>query len=217
MRSKSVLRPFAAEQADARSAATVRTFLTPRWIALHVIFWGAAVGMVFLGRWQLQVSNRRHFDLQNFSYVIQWWFFAAATLWFWARTIRDRVRPPATVSPGNGLAMQTGAGGLVSYVGPADLVAPDRGDGAEPVVYRGYAMPHSAITPARSDDGYHGEYNDYLWQLSLADREKAARRGVGAAATNPATDPAVAPTVVSPATAIEQAQPALDAPAEPDA
>jgi cytochrome oxidase assembly protein ShyY1 len=31
-------------------------------------------------------------------------------------------------------------------------------------------IPSSAITPARSlDDRYHGTYNDYLWQLALAD------------------------------------------------
>lgn len=154
----------------------VRTFLTPKWLALHLVFWGAAVGMVFLGRWQLQVSNRRHFDLQNFSYVIQWWCFAAATLWFWGRLIRDRIRPPVTIPPGSGLAVRTGTSELARYVGPADLVAPAQDDGAPPIVYRGYAMPHSAITPARSEDRYQGEYNDYLWQLSLADREKAARR-----------------------------------------
>ena len=172
---KFVLRP---QRVDVRSAVTVRTFLSPRWIGLHLVFWGAAVGMVFLGRWQLQVSNRRHFDLQNFSYVIQWWVFAAATLWFWGRLIRDAIRPPVAVSGGSGLAVQSGAGGVVAYVGPADLIAPDRGDGSGPLVYRGYAMPHSAITPARSEDTYQGEYNDYLWQLSLADRAKEARRSV---------------------------------------
>jgi hypothetical protein len=171
---------------NVRSAVTARTFLTPRWIGLHLVFWGAAVGMVFLGRWQLQVSDRKHFDLQNFSYVIQWWFFAAATLWFWGRLIHDRIRPPVTTAPGSGLAVQTGSTGLVPYMGPADLVAPDRGDGSAPVVYRGYAMPHSAITPARSDDRYHGEYNDYLWQLSLADQEK--ERAKAARNAPPATD-----------------------------
>lgn len=186
-----------------RTDATLRTFLTPRWIGLHLLFWGAAVGMVFLGRWQLQVSNRRHFDLQNFSYVIQWWFFAAATLWFWGRTVRDRIRPPIVTTPGSGLAVQASPGGVVSYVGPADFIAP-AGDGGEPpVVYRGYAMPHSAITPARSSDTYHGEYNDYLWQLSLADQAKAARRDKTVADDEPAVSAAPASVSVDASSAAQ--------------
>ena len=32
-------------------------------------------------------------------------------------------------------------------------------------------VPNSAAQPHRSHDGYHGSYNDYLWQLALADGE----------------------------------------------
>lgn len=32
-----------------------------------------------------------------------------------------------------------------------------------------YRAPNSATQPHRSRDGYHGSYNDYLWELSLAD------------------------------------------------
>jgi hypothetical protein len=34
-------------------------------------------------------------------------------------------------------------------------------------------VPNSAEAPHRSHDGYHGSYNDYLWQLGLADGETA--------------------------------------------
>ncbi|MCW2497068.1 hypothetical protein [Jatrophihabitans sp.] len=164
-------------RSNIRTDATLRTFLAPRWLGLHLLFWGAVAGMVLLGRWQLQVSDRRHFDLQNFSYVIQWWFFAAVTLWFWGRLIRDAIRPPLTTASGSGLAVQSS--GVAAYVGPADLVTSSASPDGTPVVYRGYAMPHSAVTPARSEDGYQGEYNDFLWQLALADEAKEQRRSAG--------------------------------------
>jgi hypothetical protein len=30
-------------------------------------------------------------------------------------------------------------------------------------------VPDSSVVPHRSHDSYHGSYNDYLWQLGLAD------------------------------------------------
>ena len=35
------------------------------------------VTMVLLGRWQLTVSEHKHFGLQNFGYALQWWAFSA--------------------------------------------------------------------------------------------------------------------------------------------
>ena len=51
---------------------SVWTFLRPRWLLWHVVVWASAIGMIELGQWQLRVSNDRHFDLQNYSYFIQW-------------------------------------------------------------------------------------------------------------------------------------------------
>jgi cytochrome oxidase assembly protein ShyY1 len=41
-------------------------------------------------------------------------------------------------------------------------------DNTIPNSYR-EGVPNSATRPHRSDDAYHGSYNDYLWQLGLAD------------------------------------------------
>ena len=56
-----------------------KIFLKPRWLALHLFIAAIAVAMVLLGRWQLHVSNTKHFDLQNFGYAVQW-FALALTL-----------------------------------------------------------------------------------------------------------------------------------------
>jgi DNA-binding transcriptional regulator of glucitol operon len=158
---------------------------TRRWITLHALVWVGAVTMVFLGRWQLQVSDDKHFDLQNFGYALQWWTFTAFALFFWVRAMRDARRPVGQVVGGSRLFVRPtqrtadGSGdGTVSlrgsdpasYVGLADLVTIPDGPGDPALRYRGYLMPNSASTPARSeDDSYHASYNDYLWQLGQPD------------------------------------------------
>jgi DNA-binding transcriptional regulator of glucitol operon len=82
---------------------TYKTYLTPRWIGLHLLVWAAAVAMVFLGRWQLQVSNEKHFDLQNFGYAFQWWAFSGFAIFLWAKALRDGVRG---VAPGESTSGQ---------------------------------------------------------------------------------------------------------------
>jgi DNA-binding transcriptional regulator of glucitol operon len=143
-------------------------FLTPGWAGLTVVAWGAAVGMVLLGRWQLGVSDEKHFALQNFGYAFQWWAFSAFALLFWAKLIRDAWRGVEDLHQSSGGQLVKAGTGIVP-VGPVELTTQPK-PGAEPVVYRGYAMPQSATSPVRSHgDLMHDWYNDYLWQLSLED------------------------------------------------
>jgi hypothetical protein len=67
----------------------VRTLLMPKWLAGHVLVLVLCVTMVLLGRWQLDVSNSKHFDLQNFGYAFQWWAFTIFALVMWIRVLRD--------------------------------------------------------------------------------------------------------------------------------
>jgi DNA-binding transcriptional regulator of glucitol operon len=157
--------------------APLKTYLTPGWVLVTVLAWGGGVGMVLLGRWQLDVSNTKHFDLQNFGYALQWWAFTIAALLFWAKAVRDAGRVDDTVGASGQVVLSRGPGGKLTplgvdqppVLGSAHLISPYQRDG-EPVVYRGYVMPQSAITPARSEgDPMHEAYNDYLWQLGQAD------------------------------------------------
>ncbi len=116
---------------------------------LHAFTIVLVVTMVLLGRWQLHVSEAKHFSIQNFGYALQWWLFSAFAVFFWGRLIRDAAR----------------RGGVLALARPE----PDPQAGA-PVAYRRYVMP---TTPPRSTDSVHAAYNDYLAALAAKDAEDA--------------------------------------------
>jgi DNA-binding transcriptional regulator of glucitol operon len=127
----------------------LRFALTPGWILLHLLTLALIVTMVLLGRWQLDVSNAKHFSLQNFGYALQWWAFSAFAAAMWLRVLFDarRRRGPAVESGGSQ---------------DAEPVATD-----EPgVAYRRYVMPQSSDPPARAVDAEQEAYNDYLARLA---------------------------------------------------
>jgi hypothetical protein len=71
---------------------------------------------------------------------------------------------------------------------------PDNDAAVEPGDRTPISIPSVATTPARSDgDRYHGTYNDYLWQLALAD---GAAPGVSAARVEDADAPGPAPEIL---------------------
>jgi hypothetical protein len=112
----------------------------------HLLVLAAVVTMVLLGHWQLTVSERKGFSLQNFGYALQWWAFSVFAVLLWAKILRDQAR--STPSAGD--------------VTPALPPAPAE----EPVAYRRYVMPQSADGPAEPVDDVHAAYNDYLRSLS---------------------------------------------------
>jgi DNA-binding transcriptional regulator of glucitol operon len=112
----------------------------------------AAVTMILLGRWQLTVSNRKHFSLQNFGYALQWWAFSAAALVFWVKVLRDQ-------SQGRSFLTDEAPDGSQ----PAEPAAEPN----EAVTYRRYVMPSAA----KNDDPEVARYNAYL--ASLADRDES--------------------------------------------
>ena len=122
------------------TASSYRFVWRPRWFAGHLLVLAAVVVMVLLGHWQLTVSDRKHFSLQNFGYALQWWAFSVFALGFWGKIVHDRARgvPSADPQPAE----------------PAVVVD-------DPVAYRRYVMP----TSAQSDDPELARYNAYLAAL----------------------------------------------------
>jgi cytochrome oxidase assembly protein ShyY1 len=61
----------------------------------------------------------------------------------------------------------------VGHEGPAEQASISHGAGRAPVAGHGpedrNELPDSRSRPHRSNDAYHGSYNDYLWQLAMAD------------------------------------------------
>jgi hypothetical protein len=120
---------------------------------LHLIALGLIVAMVLLGRWQLAVSNHKHFSLQNFGYALQWWAFSLFVLTMWARILLDRGRHPRATEPGE--AYRAGR-----VPDPEPAASPDR-----PIAYRRYVMPQSGSAQAPATDPEYAAYNDYLARL----------------------------------------------------
>ena len=128
-----------------------RFALRPRWVALHVLFLALIVTMVLLGRWQLIVSDEKHFSLQNFGYAIQWWLFSLFVAFMWARLMRDRLRR-GSAQPG----------------GPARAAAAPE----PPPTYRRYVMPSLQPQPAPTSDPALAAYNEYLAKLAARDASR---------------------------------------------
>lgn len=132
-----------------------RFALGPGWVLFHLFAAAAGVTMVLLGRWQLTVSESKHFNLQNFGYAIQWWLFTAFTLFFWWRVLRDaahRRGEPAT---------------RATSPTPAEPTP----TAEQPIAYRRYVMP---TAPRQvEDDPVHAAYNDYLAGLAAKDAEES--------------------------------------------
>jgi DNA-binding transcriptional regulator of glucitol operon len=125
--------------------------LRPGWLVFHLVIVAAVVTMILLGRWQLRVSDEKHFSIQNFGYAIQWWLFSAFALFLWWRVVRDAYRRRAAAADATGIT-----------------AAEPEPTPPSAVPYRRYVMP---TTPAPSDDPVIAAYNDYLAQLAAKDAE----------------------------------------------
>jgi DNA-binding transcriptional regulator of glucitol operon len=124
--------------------------LRPGWVLFHLLVIAMVVTMILLGRWQLHVSEHKHFSVQNFGYAIQWWLFSCFALFLWWRVLRDAARQRTAAAS------------------PASHVAEPAPEADEPVAYRRYVMP---TAQQQSDDPVRAAYNDYLARLAARDAE----------------------------------------------
>lgn len=125
-----------------------RFALRPGWLAFTVICLALIVTMVLLGRWQLIVSNEKHFDLQNFGYALQWWAFSLFVAFMWTRILRDHRRREATTTDPTPTP--------ITHAQPAP----------ESVAYRRYLMPSVQAQQQPAADPALAAYNDYLAKLA---------------------------------------------------
>jgi DNA-binding transcriptional regulator of glucitol operon len=126
--------------------AAFRFAARPGWLAGHLLVVALCVTMVLLGRWQLSVSNRKGFSLQNFGYALQWWAFTVFGILLWLKILRDHSRH---------------LGGSLDAESPKPATEVET-----PVAYRRYVMPQSSDAPAPAADATYAAYNDYLARLA---------------------------------------------------
>jgi DNA-binding transcriptional regulator of glucitol operon len=96
--------------------------LRPRWLAWHSFVWIATVGMLFLGDWQLHRAESGN-EL-SWAYTFEWPLFAAFTVYFWIKSLRDELREDAAASA----ASESGAVAAASGAAAVTAAAAD-GDG----------------------------------------------------------------------------------------
>jgi hypothetical protein len=131
-----------------RLVSRARILLSPRWLALHAVVLALSVTMVLLGRWQLDVSNSKHFDLQNFGYAFQWWAFTAFGLVMWIRVMRDVGRRDLAVEARDAADRARALPGGVTYM---RYLMPQN-SAPSPVVIDGQRAALSNLYPAQLDE-----------------------------------------------------------------
>jgi hypothetical protein len=67
--------------------------LTPKWLGWHAFTVLAVLGMLWLGDWQFRRAESG--NALSWAYTFEWPIFAIFGVVFWAKTIRDELKPPA--------------------------------------------------------------------------------------------------------------------------
>jgi DNA-binding transcriptional regulator of glucitol operon len=138
----------------------LRRFLSPRWLAFHLLVLVLAAAFLGLGWWQLRRATGG--NALSWGYALQWPVFAGFTVFVWYRTLRDTVRPPGSRdrnSPDRGSRSGGGSDARATGLRPAFPV-PDLP-----------ARPAPAAV-AEDEDPELAAYNRYLAALAEADRQQ---------------------------------------------
>lgn len=121
----------------------LRTLLTPRWLARHLLLVVLVVATALLGRWQLGRALSAHGTIQNYGYAVEWWVFAGVCVFGWSRLVVDERRSRAGVTgsgvaptPAAGTAAAATDGGLPAYR-PVTVVGTVGGDAGTGVLADG--------------------------------------------------------------------------------
>ena len=86
-----------------------RFLFTPRWLGWHAFAVVATVGMLWLGDWQFHRAESG--NALSWAYTFEWPIFAIFGVVFWAKTVRDEIRPPAAPAEAAGIELPASAGG----------------------------------------------------------------------------------------------------------
>lgn len=81
--------------------------IRPRWLGWHAFVILSVLVMLWLGGWQLRRAESG--NSLSWAYTFEWPLFAIFAVYFWVKTIRDEVRPPAQVKSDDGIAHPGGA------------------------------------------------------------------------------------------------------------
>jgi hypothetical protein len=120
--------------------------LSPRWLAWHAFIVVSAVGMLWLGDWQLHRAETG--NALSWAYTFEWPVFAIFGVVFWGKTIFDEWRQPG------GAAKQAEALRAAGQTADGDLALPDT------------ARAAAETDDEAADDPDLAAYNAYLARLN---------------------------------------------------
>ena len=81
---------------------------TPRWLGWHLFAVVATLGMLWLGDWQFHRAESG--NALSWAYTFEWPIFAVFGVVFWAKTIRDELKPPTASAEAEGIELPVSAG-----------------------------------------------------------------------------------------------------------
>jgi hypothetical protein len=146
-----------------RSRTRWRGLLRPKWLAWHAFAVLAAAGMLWLGDWQLHRAAAGN-EL-SWAYTFEWPLFAVLGAVFWAKTLKEELRPPDAADEGaagqgagdGGAATAAGTPGLPGAGAPAEgAVAGTDPAGRSPADAGATAYAARLRTEIRGHGRWHG-------------------------------------------------------------
>src|SRR5258708_34243184 len=94
-----------------------RVLFTPRWLSWHLFAVAAFAGMLWLGDWQFRRAAAG--NALSWAYTFEWPVFAIFGAVFWAKTVRDELRPARPAERAK-IVLPAGAGAAGEGTGAAD-------------------------------------------------------------------------------------------------
>jgi hypothetical protein len=114
--------------ATSETAREWKFLLTPRWLCWHAFAVVAALGMFWLGDWQLHRAESGN-EL-SWAYTFEWPLFAVLGLGFWAKSLCEEIRLRASAPDGS-----RPEGPAVGQVGQSNRAVQAGQPGAETEAY----------------------------------------------------------------------------------
>jgi hypothetical protein len=141
----------------------LRRFLSPRWLAFHLLVLVLAAAFLGLGWWQLRRATGG--NALSWGYALQWPVFAGFTVFVWYRTLRDTARPPGSRRD------QGSRSGSGERPGGSDARPAGRRP-AFPVPTLPARPAPAVVAEDEDEDPELAAYNRYLAALAEADRQQ---------------------------------------------
>jgi DNA-binding transcriptional regulator of glucitol operon len=124
--------------------------LRPRWLAWHSFVVVAAVGMLFLGDWQLHRAESGN-EL-SWAYTFEWPLFSAFTVYFWIKSLRDELREHSAAAGASkpAVAQAVAAAPVAAAPVAGAAAAPRATPAASASIGTTAGEPAAAVQPART-------------------------------------------------------------------